>query len=237
MVRALIVGGLIFLSLIIIRLPAGLISWFLPEQGPVSVLNLAGTVWTGTGEVLAEGRSMGRLHWQFSPVTILKGAVGYDFQLSGSGIDLSGRAHSGFTRTRVELSGLVTAPFVNQWLAPYQIELSGQFQVTDVTATLQGQILEALAGQIHWDGGPIRYTLSGILHTSALPAVIANLGPGAEAVANAVGEPTPLLTAALQTDGYARFGVTKYLTRLLGEPWPGGDPDHAVVLEVEEQVF
>ena len=65
----------------------------------------------------------------------------------------------------------------------------------------------------------------------------ADLGPGPVAVAYATGESTPLLQAALTGNGFARIGVTKYLTRLLGQPWPGGDPDHAVVLEVEEQVF
>jgi hypothetical protein len=65
----------------------------------------------------------------------------------------------------------------------------------------------------------------------------ANLGPGPKAVAYATGESTPLLHAALADNGFVRVGVTKYLTAMLGQPWPGSDPDHAVVLEVEEQVF
>ena len=65
----------------------------------------------------------------------------------------------------------------------------------------------------------------------------AELGPGPTAVAFADGDTTPLLHAELKTNGFARIGVTKYLTKMAGNPWPGGDPDHAIVLEVEEQVF
>ena len=56
-------------------------------------------------------------------------------------------------------------------------------------------------------------------------------------MAFADGVSTSLLHAELKPDGFAKISVTKYLTKLAGNPWPGGDPDHVVVLEVEEQVF
>jgi hypothetical protein len=83
----------------------------------------------------------------------------------------------------------------------------------------------------------VTYLLSGKLYNSALPPMRALLGPGPEAIAFATGDETPLLLARLEPNGFAKVGVTKYLTKILGNPWPGGDPDHAVVLEVEEQVF
>lgn len=237
MARALIIGALIFLALIVARLPAGLLRSLVPEHSPVNLLDLGGTVWNGNGDLLVDGLPLGRLHWAFAPVTLMEGSLGYDLRLSGAGAELSGRVQQGLTSARVEAAGNIRASFVNQWLAPYHIDLSGNFQLLDVEAMMTGQTLAGLSGQIHWEGGPIQYRLSGNMHNSSLPAMIADLGPGPEATAHGVGEYTPMLISELKTNGFIRFGVTKYLTRLLGEPWPGGDPDHAVVLEVEEQVF
>ena len=62
-----------------------------------------------------------------------------------------------------------------------------------------------------------------------------------EALENSIGALALALTdeisAALKTDGFARIGLTKLLTTLLGNPYPGNHADAAVVLEVEEQVF
>lgn len=237
MVRALIVGALIFMALIIARVPAGLLRSLIPETSPVNLLDLGGTVWNGTGDLLIDGLAVGRLHWAFAPVTLMKGSLGYDLRLSGAGAELSGRVQKGLASARIQAAGNIGASFVNQWLAPYHIDLSGDFQLLGVEATLTRQVLERLSGQIRWEGGPIQYRLSGNMHNSSLPAMVADLGPGPEATARGVEESTPLLITELKPDGFIRFGVTKYLTKLLGEPWPGGDPDHAVVLEVEEQVF
>ena len=150
---------------------------------------------------------------------------------------LSGGVDAGVSNVQATIEGRVDGAFVNRWLAPYHIELAGVFDLQAVNFELQGRSLTQLAGRLDWDGGPIRYQLSGKMHDSVLPPMTADLGPGPAAVAYAKGESTPLLQAALTDNGFARIGVTKYLTRILGQPWPGGDPDHAVVLEVEEQLF
>jgi hypothetical protein len=53
----------------------------------------------------------------------------------------------------------------------------------------------------------------------------------------AVDDPTPLLLAHVQPDGLASIGITKQFTKLIGQPWVGGEEDHAVVLEVSEKLF
>ncbi len=237
--KAIVLGVLIFLVVIVARAPASLITTALPTQAPAQLVNLDGTLWQGAGDLLVEGVAIGRLDWQIQPVTFLQGRVGYDLGLSGSELSLEGEASTGFTGSEAALNGSVGAAFVNRWLAPYYINLAGTFTIDHLTTTLSGTgpLPEQLDGRLSWDGGPVSYRLSGKMHSSALPPMRAELGPGAEAVAFAEGEATPLLTAELKADGFAKIGVTKYLTRLLGQPWPGGDPDHAVVLEVEEQVF
>lgn len=237
MAKALVLGVLVFLILVITRTPAGLIRSFIPDDSPTTLLSLNGTIWNGDGDLLVDGMPVGHLAWNFRPGTLLNGAVGYGVSLTGGGVDIQGSLAKGFGPADAELQGTVAASFVNQWLAPYYIELSGTFELNEVVATIKGRQLESLSGRLTWDGGPLQYKLSGNMYNSVLPPMTADLGPGSKAIAYATGESTPLLHAELKADGFARIGVTKYLTRILGEPWPGGDPDHAVVLEVEEQVF
>ncbi len=234
---ALLIGGLIFVGLIVLRIPASVVQNFIPSDADVALLTPEGTLWSGSGDLLVTGNSTGRLTWTIRPVTFLQGRIGYDLQLAGAGADLDARVTMGVSSTDVDVIGSVSGLFVNRWLAPYHIELSGNFELETVNVTLEGRIPVAANGRLTWTGGPLRYRLSGNVHDSVLPPMMADLGPGPVAVAYAAGESTPLLHAALKSDGFARFGVTKYLTRTLGQPWPGGDPDHAVVLEVEEQVF
>ncbi len=235
--KAIVLGVLAFLLLILIRMPAGIIHSFIPDGSQVSMLSLEGTLWRGSGELIIQGVNTGMLSWSVRPVTFLKGRAGYDLKLTGAGTDIDASVEAGLVGTQGALDGRVDGAFVNRWLAPYHIELSGVFNLVAVNLSLESRSLTALDGRLTWDGGPIRYRLSGNVHDSVLPPMTADLGPGPEAVAYAAGESTPLLHAALGDNGFARIGVTKYLTRMLGQPWPGGDPDHAVVLEVEEQVF
>jgi hypothetical protein len=243
--KAIAIGAVVFLLLILVRVPAGIIHWLIPQGSQANVLGPQGTVWTGSGELIVQGISTGTLTWEVHPVTFLKGRIGYDLTLTGAGTDLNARLAAGLVSTEGTFNGTVDSAFVNRWLSPYHIELGGEFDLMAVNVNLQGRSLTALDGRLSWDGGPVRYRLSGNVHNSALPPMTADLGPGPVAVAYAAGESTPLLHMALNEEenqkggkeGFVKIGVTKYLTNVLGQPWPGGDPDHAVVLEVEEQVF
>jgi hypothetical protein len=171
----------------------------------------------------------------------MQGNIGYDLTLTSSSILLDATLVTGMglgmDRQNATVSGSVDASFVNVFMAPYDIELSGEFVLNSVNISVQDRRIEQTTGSLTWDGGPVRYVLSGNLYRTSLPAMHARLGPGPIAVVFALDDPTPLLHAELKRNGFARIGVTKYLTKILGNPWPGGDPDHEVVLEVEEQVF
>ena len=104
----------------------------------------------------------------------------------------------GISATEAHVGGIVSGPFVNQWLAPYYIELGGRFTVEAVSRNAGRPDCRSWAGAFLWTGGPIRYRLSGNMHDSVLPPMTADLGPAPEAVAYATGESTPLLHAALE---------------------------------------
>jgi hypothetical protein len=235
--KAIVIGTALFLVILIARAPAGLVGRLLPDAAPVRLLEASGTLWSGDADLLVQSRPVGRLIWSFKPVTLFRGRIGYDLSLAGEQIRLDGQAATGTGNAEAALAGSVGGDFVSTWLAPYDIELQGEFELMDTQMHLTDRRLNEVAGTITWTGGDVTYVLSGRRYRTTLPPMRAELGPGPEAVAFAEGDATPLLHAELTPDGFAKIGVTKYFTKLAGNPWPGGDPDHAVVLEVEEQVF
>ncbi len=239
--KALIFGLLLFIGLVIFRAPAGLLRFLIPESAPVAILESRGTLWQGQGEFVLDSVSAGRLNWSLRGFLLLQGQLSYDFQLLGSDLDLVGTVSAGVDSVELGTSGTVDAAFVNRWLSPYDINLGGRFQLEGVVLNLNRTAdraqLDHADGRLQWSGGPVQYILSNKITRTALPPLTALLGPGPGAVAFAQDDQTPLLHAQLKANGFARIGVTKQLTKLLGNPWPGGDADHAVVLEVEEQVF
>jgi hypothetical protein len=239
--KALIFGVLLFLALVLFQAPAGLLRFLITESAPIAILEPRGTLWQGHGEFVLDTAPAGRLSWSLRGFTLLQGRLSYDYHLFSSDLDLEGNVSAGFDSFVLGSRGTVDASFVNRWLSPYDILLGGQFQLEDVGLTFKGAAdraqLEHAEGRLQWSGGTVQYILSNKMSSTNLPPLTALLGPGPGAVAFAHDDQTPLLHAQLQANGFARIGVTKQLTKLLGNPWPGGDADHAVVLEVEEQVF
>ena len=235
--RALLVGLLLFLVFVLVRAPARLISLLIDDTMLVNLVEPRGTLWKGDAALLLEGINVGRLDWSMRPLALLGGRISYDLQVNGGNLALAGQLTAATDAAEADASGTVGAPFINDWLRPYDIELGGEFLLNGINVTISEQRIVETTGTLTWSGGPVTYYLSGKLFKSSLPPLLAQLGPGPSATAYAQGDSTPLLVTELQSNGYARVGVTKYLTKLLGNPWPGGDADHIVVLEVEEQVF
>lgn len=236
--RAGILAGLVlFIAFAIYQAPAGMLRPLLDDNAPVALTDLQGTLWRGRARLIGAGSEIGELHWNLRPTTLFRGVIGYELQLSGSDLAVKGLFETGFTESRLELTGDLGAAEINRRLADYDIALDGRFSLDRATLIFAGRRPTGADGTVHWAGGGIRYVLSGRASSSMLPALTAYLGPGPEAVVFPADGQTPLLTANLLESGFAKVGVTKYLTKMLGSPWPGGDPDHAVVLEVEEQLF
>lgn len=230
-------GVVLFLVFAVLFAPAGMLR---PQMPPdITLINPGGTLWHGRSQLIVRGSQLGEVQWDFDLGAVFNGAVRYDLVLSTVRDNLTGAIEyfPVTETTHLKLSGILTAASINEWLNPYQISLSGSFRLDSVELTLVEQIPTAASGTISWGGGPVSYILSGKTSTGNLPEMLAYLGDIPQAVVFEVGGQTPLMRAELLANGFAKIGITKYLTRLLNAPWPGGDPDHVVVLEVEEQVF
>ena len=231
-------GGLLVAVFAVAFAPAGLTRLALDQVNNVNLLEPAGTLWDGQGQLSVNGQTLGKLTWDLQVVTILSGALGYDFTLVGEDLDLHGNVRADWDQTyAVTANGRVGEAFINQLMAPYEMMISGDLNLNASTIEVAGRIPKAAGGTVTWDGGLVQYSLSGRKSATELPAMVAELGSGPEALVHELHSESPLIIAELQSNGFAKVGLTKRLTILLNNPWPGAAQANDVILEVEEKVF
>lgn len=243
-VVSVVLGALIVAGIVVARLPATLISNAVTDASIVTATQTRGTIWQGQTYLTTPALELGTLQWTLAPLTLFTGRASVDWRLTGTGLQLGGNANAGFTTTSATVSGRVDAATLNSLLAPYDIRVGRGVQIDTIDALIESGWPSALDGRVLWQGGDVTYTLSGRREAQRLPPMTAILdldtsGDSAQPRAHvrADGDPILLMRAALQRNGFAKVGVTRHFTDLVAMPWPGSDPDHAIVLEVEEQVF
>ena len=142
----------------------------------------------------------------------------------------------------IEAEGFVADTAVNPRLKNYDIEISGDFDIepTNVQVDSNGN-LNDLDGKLNWQGGLVRYILSGLLNEVVLPPLTATFRTSSAGIPEAYiteqGSDATLIQAALDENGFVKVGMTKRFTTLLRNPWPGNDPPEKIILEVEEKLF
>ena len=108
------------------------------------------------------------------------GALGYDLSLSGPTHALDGVVRFGPGGADATVNGRATAEFVNRWLSPYDIRIGGALTFQDAHVRVAYDYAESGAGSasgtLLWDGGTVRYVLSGRANAGTLPPLAAYLG-------------------------------------------------------------
>jgi hypothetical protein len=249
--KTFLIGTLLVLLFVSVFAPAGLLRTLLAPVEGVNLLHPSGTLWQGEAELYLAEHAAGLIQWGFRPAALLRGYLEYQLTLTGPDQALDGNVGVSPGSIRLDLEGVLSSRFLNQWLAPYDIGVSGDVTLREVGLLLLRSGNEAAAavpnqpalapgeasGTLTWAGGPVNYRLSGQEYRGSLPPLVATLGEGLEVYIYPDEGQTPLLVAQMLENGFVKIGVTRLLTKLLNNPWPGSDVDHEVVLEVEEQIF
>ena len=239
--RLVLIGVTTFIVCLAAFAPASLVRYLLRDAAPLTLVATTGTIWRGAGNLAFGASPLGRIEWSFAPSTLFGGRLGFDVVIRDVRLQLSGRATASPSTARAEVAGTFDMAMLSPVLARYDIQIPGTLTVEDLDiAAAYGVRLPQLHGNVKWSGGRVAYRLSGRDHHIELPPLVGFLD-------SATGEPEmtvyqidakmPLLLARVTREGLATIGITKQFTKLLGEPWPGGEPDHAVVLEVGEKLF
>lgn len=221
--------------------PAALLAMALGDEGPIRLTQVRGSIWDGAAALEHEGQSLGSLSWQFDAGGLAGGEANVEWRLAGTGHTLSGGTRLGLDGLHSSASGTVSGATMRRILAPYWIETAGDVSIERIGADITyGRHLQAIAGELSWSGGEVRYRLAGEHYQIVLP-------PLAGMLETVEAEPTltvfardvdaPLLRIRLGADGWLNIGVTKKLTKMAEFPWPGNEPDHAIVIDVSERLF
>ncbi len=241
MIRAALLILLLVVAFGVWKAPAGVLRQAVEQVQGMDLIDTRGTLWNGSGTILIDQAPLGTLDWQIQPKELLTLTLAYDIRLASQDVDLTGELNGTATGFATSLSGFITNAAVNRLLSTYQITMTGDVQVEslDLSASYERRV-EHLDGTLRWQGGDIQYPETNSLQLAVLPPLIAILkSQNGEATATVLPEDssTPLLQARLLDNGRYRIGITKLLTKLAGRPWRGSDPDHAIVLELEEQLL
>lgn len=239
--RLTLIGVATFIVCIAVFAPASLVRYLIKDGGPVALVGPTGTIWRGSGDLAIAGTPIGRVNWSFAPSMLLTGDLGFDVEVRGDKVDLTGRAGASAKSGHAEFKGQFDTALLSQTLARYDIHLPGTVTVDHVDlSAAYGARLPQIRGELKWSGGDVGYRLSGRDHAVALPPLVGFIDSSSgqpEISVYQVDDKMPLMLAKISQDGLASVGITKQFTKMLGEPWPGGEPDHAVVLEVGEKLF
>ncbi|MDP6375575.1 MAG: type II secretion system protein N [Pseudomonadales bacterium] len=246
--RYLVIGVLAFLAVLIALLPASLLRHLTGDFSELLVVTPRGTLYDGTAHLVVAGERLGNLSWSFAPDALLPARIAVDYHLEGEGMDIGGRFARGLRDARVHATGALSMARLAPILEPYDLMIGGKADLRDVEVGFDGTQPVSARGSIVWSGGEVRYVLSGRPGRAVLEPMAAELAKGSGgpvAMVRSAGRisgknvnhATPLIEVTLGYDGFVRVGVTKALTNMLNSPWPGNDPDQAIVLQVEEQIF
>lgn len=244
MKRALWLGLLGMLALaifLVLRAPALLIERFLGDASPISLSHSAGTIWNGEADISARGHDLGRASWNVLPASLLGGAIGARWRVTGDHHALRGTAAASIAETDISLAGHIDADFVNRLLSDYHIHLRGDFELDDIALTFgAGPHPTTVSGTLRWDGGSTRYRLAGEIEHVTLPPMQATLAVNDDGhpQAESFSDPTeaPLIRAHLDPDGWLHIAISRHFTSLAGRPWPGTGPPDEMVVEVAERL-
>ena len=221
--------------------PATLLAAALGDDGPGRLKQVHGRIWDGTAAVEYQRQPLGSLSWRFNAVGLVRSEAVFDWHLAGAGHTLSGSANLGLSGVRCTAAGVVRGTTMRRILAPYWIEADGDIDIRHIDADV-GYDLQSrnVAGQLSWSGGEVRYRLAGEHHRLVLPplaGVLETVDAQPKLAVFGDGLDAPLLHVRLGADGWLDIGVTKMLTKLAGFPWPGNEPDHAIVIDVSERLI
>ena len=236
-----LVGILALVGCIVYMAPATLLATAFGDAGPTRLTQVRGSIWDGAAAVEYQGQSLGSLSWRFDASRLVRGEAVFDWDLGGAGHALTGGAHLGLTGLQCNAAGVVRGATMRRILASYWIEAGGDIDIERISAHVSYDLRPRnMAGELSWGGGEVRYRLSGEHYRMVLPPLAGVLeSVDAEPALTVFGEgvDAPLLHVRLDADGWLNIGVTKKLTKMAGNPWPGNEPDHAIVIDVSERLL
>lgn len=166
---------LILASVVVATFPAAVAwRWWGKELPELTLNGVEGTVWHGSsGRASVRGQALGKLEWNLSPLSLLRGEPAVELAIEGAGLKLSG-AFATDERRRIRIERLkVDADAA--WLAPAlaipALEPTGRIVAEGASALLGADgVPEALDARLEWQQAGVRGTVVARLGTLVIEA-------------------------------------------------------------------
>lgn len=154
-----IAGAFSFLALVIAFAPARIVPQLItaPE---VRLNNPEGTLWDGSVRVSHRNQFIGTLSWDVHFLVLFKGQLSVDYVLVGHDVALAGVLEADHDTRALTADGTLNSSLANSYLLDYDMRLAGRLTVNDVKVSMSASNqVQALQGNVSWEGGPVRYKL------------------------------------------------------------------------------
>ncbi|HBS43030.1 MAG TPA: hypothetical protein DEA26_10135 [Oceanospirillales bacterium] len=250
----LLLGTVTFLLTLLMTTPLHFVWQYVSpytDMLPVRVAQPTGTLWQGTARI--SDPALGELDagWTIArPYTLFLGELNLDLSLEGSALRFDGVTRlDGLWQgmpSHLELngaSGYLSSSVVNRFLAPQQVSMDGEFEISGLTAdiSLVDERLHSASGQLVYGGGSVTYPLQrGKNQTAELPVLVATIGTQGDNIVVPVvtEEGQPLGEAYLQPDGWGGVRVLRRAIDIAGQTWPDKQAaEDSIVFEVSQKVM
>ena len=235
-------GVLVALVIITLALPARFFSLWLRDYG-LHLLEPSGTIWSGSGNIVASQTYLGRLSWDVQGLKLLSATLVYDVEMNSPLIHFSGSIAHGLRGSVIKAEATIDPDLVNQILIRYDIEVNGHFNIDNVEVGLQEiREIQSLSGTVNWEGGTTRYQLASQSYEVELPPMTAQLTHlNGDLVLDSVefgGEREQLMTLRLEPDtGWIHISLSNRMLEIAEMPWDSAESSAIESLEVSRQVF
>lgn len=240
----LFIGLLAFLAFTLAMAPASLLLGFASERlamPAVTGLQVEGTLWNASGELQLLALPVMQFKAGLSPLPLVTGTARTELALEATG--LAGNMRGRFKNNGAEIDELtlvVTGEFLNHLTRQYGLELSGQFDLSDIRATVAGNWLTGIQGRLQWTGGRVLIQTPVETHLAELPPLKADLALQGDQLMLPIeiaGSGAPVIDIRLSRDGWAAVAVRHAFLEIAGIPAPAGISGEDPAILIEEKIL
>lgn len=211
------------------------------DRQAVNLANLQGALNEGSADVLYDSMPLGLLSWSTDLASLLSGDVKLRLKLAGDSHLLEAIVVADTEQLIVEdLHGYVRAASVNPYSTPYGMTLEGELKLSAIHLRLENQWLRQLSGNLHWNGGTIRYRAANAAATYRLKSLDGELSlPEQTAIllvrdTNSTAE---VLSVHLTSQGWATATILRRFFDLAGMQWIITDSADDIALQLEQKLW